>query len=116
MILPYIFASEIWPNRIRSFGTALGATFHWSLVLALKYSIPSLLSSTDQWGAFLFFAAWCLIAWLYVFFCVPEVSGMSVEEIDQLFKGPWFQAYRRKRDVDTQVLDESETNSSNKGM
>ncbi|KAG7141684.1 quinate permease like protein [Verticillium longisporum] len=27
-ILPYVFGGELWPNRIRSFGRALGQTFH----------------------------------------------------------------------------------------
>lgn len=109
LILPYLFAGEIWPNHIRSFGAALGATWHWCFVLALKYSIPSLLTSTHQWGAFIFFAAWCAVAWLYVFFMVPEVASMSVEEIDSLFKGPWFQAWRQPRRFEgTETVDEEE--------
>ena len=28
---------------------------------------------------------------------VPEISGLSVEEIDYLFKGSWFNAYKRSR-------------------
>ena len=28
---------------------------------------------------------------------VPELSGLSVEEIDDLFKGPWFNAYKRSK-------------------
>ncbi|KAH7127446.1 general substrate transporter [Dactylonectria macrodidyma] len=91
-VLPYIFGGELWPNRIRSFGGAVSQTFHWLFIYAVKYSIPSLLKSTDNWGAFLFFAGWCFLALLYVFFMVPETSGLSVEEIDHLFKGPWFSA------------------------
>lgn len=26
---------------------------------------------------------------------VPEIAGLSVEEIDALFKGPWFNAFKR---------------------
>lgn len=96
MILPYVFGSELWPNRIRSLGTAAGSTFHWLFIYALKYSIPSLLDATNDWGAFIFFAAWCFLAWVYVFFMVPEVAGMVVEEIEDLFKGPWFKAYRQR--------------------
>lgn len=56
---------------------------------------PSLLSDTNNWGAFIFFASWCFIAIIYVFMAVPEVSGLTVEEIETLFEGPWFTAYRR---------------------
>ncbi|KPM38585.1 hypothetical protein AK830_g8000 [Neonectria ditissima] len=94
-VLPYIFGGELWPNRIRSFGGAVTQTFHWLFIYAIKYSIPSLLKKTDNWGAFLFFAGWCFLSLIYVFVMVPEVSGLSVEEIDHLFKGPWFNAYKR---------------------
>ena len=60
-------------------------------------SVPSLLKSTDDWGAFIFFAAWCFISFAYVFFVVPEVAGLSVEEIEEVFKGSWFNAYKRSK-------------------
>lgn len=75
----------------------MSQTFHWLFIYAVKYSIPSLLKTTDNWGAFLFFAGWCFLALIYVFFMVPEISGLSVEEIDYLFKGSWFNAYKRAR-------------------
>ncbi|KAK5050879.1 hypothetical protein LTR84_003438 [Exophiala bonariae] len=97
LILPYVFGAELWPNRIRSFGGALSACFHWLFIYAFQSGLPSLLSQTDNWGAFIFFAGWCFIAMIYVYLMVPELSGLSVEEIDHLFQGPWFNAYKRSR-------------------
>lgn len=108
LVLPYVFGSELWPNRIRSFGTALGSTFHWAFILAMKYSVPSILDSMNDWGAFIFFAAWCFMSWLYVFFMVPEVAGMSVEEINDLFRGPWFKAYRTRPRHEAEDSDEDD--------
>lgn len=105
-ILPYIFGAELWPNRIRSFGAALSQSFHWLFIFAMAYGAPSLLSQTHNWGAFLFFAAWCLISAIYVYFVVPEIAGLSMEEIDHLFTGSWFTAYRR-----SETLAVRETNS-----
>lgn len=97
LTLPYVFGGELWPNRIRSFGGALSQTFHWIFIYAIKFSIPSLLKNTDNWGAFIFFAAWCFIAIVYVFLVVPETAGLSVEEIEEVFTGPWFNAYKRSK-------------------
>lgn len=94
-ILPYIFGAELWPNRIRSFGSALSQCFHWLFIFAMAYGSPSLLAQTHNWGAFLFFAGWCFVSAIYVYFMVPEIAGLSVEEIDGLFTGSWFDAHKR---------------------
>lgn len=89
LTLPYVFGGELWPNRIRSFGAAISQGFHWLFHYAMSFALPSLLSRTNNWGAFIFFAAWCFVALLYVYLLVPEIAGLSVEEIDQIFSGPW---------------------------
>lgn len=55
----------------------------------MTFALPSLLSHTNNWGAFVFFASWCFAALLYVYFLVPEIAGLSVEEIEGIFSGPW---------------------------
>jgi hypothetical protein len=88
--LPYLFGAELWPNRIRSFGGALSQCFHWLFYFAITKATPSLLESMDRWGAFLFFVAWCIIALIYTFFFVPETAGMSLEQMDLIFKQPFY--------------------------
>lgn len=61
----------------------------------MTFALPSLLSRTDNWGAFIFFAAWCAAGLLYVYLLVPEIAGLSVEEIDRIFRGPWIVAGKR---------------------
>ena len=97
LILPYVFGGELWPNRIRSFGGAMGQTFHWLFIYGFQFGLPSLLAKTNNWGAFIFFAGWCFIALFYVYLMVPEIAGLSVEEIETIFKGPWFNAYKRSK-------------------
>ncbi|KAJ5157918.1 uncharacterized protein N7482_009018 [Penicillium canariense] len=98
-MLPYIFGGEVWPNRIRSFGGALSQTFHWAFSYGLTFGMPSILSDMNNWGAFLFFAGWCFTALCYVYLMVPELSGLSVEEVDNVFKGPWLNARRSTKHV-----------------
>lgn len=89
LTLPYVFGGELWPNRIRSFGAAITQTFHWLFHYSMTFALPSLLSRTNNWGAFVFFASWCAAAILYVYLLVPEIAGLSVEEIERVFSGPW---------------------------
>lgn len=85
----------------------MGATFHWLFIYSFQYGLPSLLEKTDNWGAFFFFAGWCFISLLYVYFVVPEVAGLSVEEINVLFEGPWFNAFKRSKQLAVIESDES---------
>lgn len=62
---------------------------------AMNFAIPPLLKASNNWGAFIFFASWCFVAIIYTFLMVPETRSLSVEELDELFKGPWFNAYKR---------------------
>lgn len=62
--------------------------------------MPSLLARTNNWGAFIFFAGWCLVSLIYVFLMVPDTTGQSLEKLDELFEGPWFLAWRTRKDED----------------
>ena len=97
LTLPFVFAGELWPNRIRSFGAAMAQAFHRLFIYVMSFALPSLLENTNNWGAFIFFAAWCGVSLVYVYLLVPEISGMSVEEMDCVFTGPWLAARKYKR-------------------
>lgn len=102
--LPYLFGAELWPNRIRSFGGALSQSFHWLFYFAITKATPSLLKSMDTWGAFLFFVGWCILAFFYTLFFVPETSGLSLEEMEAIFQRPMY----RMRKTGTKSLLEEE--------
>lgn len=88
--LPYLFGAELWPNKIRSFGGALSQCFHWLFYFAITKATPSLLTSLHQWGAFVLFVGFCVVAFIYTYFIIPETAGMSLEEINRIFERPLF--------------------------
>ncbi|PSN61689.1 putative sugar transporter [Corynespora cassiicola Philippines] len=113
LVLPYVFGAELWPNNIRSFGSALSQCFHWLFYFGVNKGTPSMLSSMHNWGTFLFFAGWCFISLVYVFVAVPETAGLSLEHIDALFEGPFWQMHgkaRKQRHI-VEVLDSTESDS-----
>ncbi|KAH6887484.1 general substrate transporter [Thelonectria olida] len=110
--LPYLFGAELWPNRIRSFGGALSQCFHWLFYFAITKATPSILSSMDIWGAFFFFVAWCVVAFLYTLFFVPETSGLSLDDMDAIFQRPIYKL--RQPLPNRSELDEETTLSAEK--
>ncbi|KAI0016590.1 putative sugar transporter [Xylariomycetidae sp. FL0641] len=83
LILPYVFGAELWPNRIRSFGATFAQCFHWLFFYGINAGTPSLLTRTNNWGSFPLLRS--------------LIAGLSVEEIDGLFKGSWFNAWKRAK-------------------
>jgi len=37
-------------------------------------------------GAFGFYAGLCLLGWLFCLFCFPEIAGLSLEEVQSIFR------------------------------
>lgn len=58
-----------------------------------------MLSSMDNWGAFIFFAGWCFVSLIYVFLAVPETAGLPLEHIDALFECPWWQIRSKAKNM-----------------
>lgn len=38
------------------------------------------------YGAYTFFAVFCLLAFLFTFFFIPETAGKTLEQMDEVFK------------------------------
>ena len=68
---------------------AVGMSFDVVFAFAMSYSIPYLIGTP---GANLgpkigyFFMAICIAGLLFIIFFVPEVTGRSLEEVDELFE------------------------------
>lgn len=72
----------------------------------MTFALPSLLSNTNNWGAFVFFAAWCAGGLLYVHLLVPEIAGRTVEEIEHIFNGPIIvSSWRAKRRENDSIIE-----------
>jgi hypothetical protein len=46
---------------------------------------PPLVQNTG-FGAYVFFAVFSLLAFFWAYFCVPETSGKTLEQMDEVFK------------------------------
>jgi hypothetical protein len=105
LVLPYVFSAELWPNNIRSFGSALTQCFHWLFYFGVNRGTPAMLNSMDNWGTFIFFAGWCFVSLLYAFVAVPETAGLTLEHVDTLFEGPFWQMHQKaKRAKDVEMV------------
>jgi sugar porter (SP) family MFS transporter len=79
----WVFISEIFPNKVRAKGQALGSFSHWVLAALISWVFPVIVTgSAHATGfAFIFFAAMMLIQFVVVLIVFPETKGKALEQI-----------------------------------
>ncbi|HSK11050.1 MAG TPA: sugar porter family MFS transporter [Vicinamibacterales bacterium] len=78
----WVFISEIFPNRHRAQGQALGSFTHWTFAALLTSFFPKMVSAFAPGIVFLFFCGMMVLQLVWVRFMVPETKGVPLEEID----------------------------------
>ncbi len=78
----WVFLSEIFPNRVRARGQALGSSVHWIMAAAISWTFPVI---AEQSGGHIFaFYALCMVGQLmWVMMIMPETKGVSLEQIQK---------------------------------
>jgi sugar porter (SP) family MFS transporter len=78
----WVFISEIFPNRVRARGQALGSFTHWLMCALISWTFP-VIASASGGHAFAFYAAMMVLQLLWVLFFMPETKGVPLEEIQK---------------------------------
>lgn len=77
----WVFISEIFPNRQRAEGQALGSFTHWVFAALLTTFFPQLVATFPPGHVFLFFCGMMTLQLAWVRLMVPETKGVPLEEI-----------------------------------
>ncbi|MEZ5201763.1 MAG: sugar porter family MFS transporter [Micropruina glycogenica] len=78
----WVFISEIFPNRIRGRGQALGSLTHWVFAWITSTAFPAVIVVLGGGVAFGIFAV-CMVAQLiWVIRVMPETKGVPLEEME----------------------------------
>jgi MFS family permease len=78
----WVFISEIFPNRVRARGQALGSFTHWFMAAAISWTFP-MIAEASGGHAFAFYAAMMVLQLLWVLRVMPETKGVPLEEIQK---------------------------------
>lgn len=77
----WVFISEIFPNRHRAEGQALGSFTHWIFAALLTTFFPKMVSASHPGYVFSFFAGMMCLQLVWVKTMVPETKGVSLEQL-----------------------------------
>ncbi len=80
----WVFLAEIFPNKIRSKGQALGSFTHWIMNALIGLVFPLALSTFGGGNVFMFFSIMMIPFFLFVWKIMPETKEKSLEELEKL--------------------------------
>ncbi|AEO67862.1 0aee102a-6c78-4519-849c-70092b746bbd [Thermothielavioides terrestris] len=86
--VPFAYSAEVFPlsHREVGMGFAVAVCLFWAAVLGITF--PFLLASTGTLGAFGCYAGFNFVAFIMIFFWVPETKQRTLEELDYVFAVP----------------------------
>jgi sugar porter (SP) family MFS transporter len=76
----WVYVSEVFPNRVRSKGQALGSSAHWVTNAIISLAFPVMAGSSGAYP-FIFFAAMMVIDFFLILRYYPETKGISLERM-----------------------------------
>lgn len=79
----WVFISEIFPNKVRAKGQALGSFTHWFMAAVVSWIFPVAANSEVIGGghSFAFFAIMMVLHLFFAWKVIPETKGKTLEQI-----------------------------------
>jgi sugar porter (SP) family MFS transporter len=78
----WVFISEIFPNRVRARGQALGSFTHWFMAAAITWTFP-MIAEMSGGHTFAFYAVMMVLQLVWVLLIMPETKGVPLEQIQK---------------------------------
>ncbi|CAN6347856.1 unnamed protein product [Urochloa humidicola] len=83
--MAWVYSSEILPLRLRGQGAGLGTAMNRTMCAVVIMTFISLYKAVTMAGAFYLYAAIAAAAFVFVYTCLPETRGRSLEDMEELF-------------------------------
>ncbi|PTD06058.1 Myo-inositol transporter 1 [Fusarium culmorum] len=77
---------RVLPMEVRAMGTMMLTMTCWGSNIIVASTFLTQMENTTPSGAFGFYAAICILGWVCIYFCYPEVKGMTLEDIRDIFQ------------------------------
>jgi len=76
----WVYIGEVFPNRVRAKGQALGSSSHWVMNALIAYYFPQVAKSSGG-APFLLFGVMMVVQFIVVLLFYPETKGVSLEQL-----------------------------------
>lgn len=87
--IPWMMMGELFANDAKGVAGAVAGAINWSMAFVITATYSTMSETFGIGQTFLIFSAFCMLAFLFVFFFVPETKGKSLIEIQRMLSGGW---------------------------
>lgn len=101
--VPWVYASETFPTRLRAYGVGMAAATQWLFNFVITKITPSAVNHI-KWRTFLMFGIFCIAMSVFVFLFIPETKGRTLEDMDIVFGS--VKEEQRREDIERVLMDE----------
>ncbi len=78
----WVYLSEIFPNRVRAKGQALGSFTHWVFAALISWTFP-MIAELSGGHTFAFYSSMMVLQLIWVLKVMPETKGVPLEEMQR---------------------------------
>ncbi|KAI1854637.1 hypothetical protein JX266_000755 [Neoarthrinium moseri] len=83
--VPFVYTAESMPLHHRDYGMGIVTFVNWTFNFILALTFPGFLDTFKRPGSFGWYAAWCFIGWILIFFFVRETKQERLDDMDLIF-------------------------------
>jgi sugar porter (SP) family MFS transporter len=83
----WVLISEVFPNRHRAAGQALGSFTHWIFAALIAFVFPVAIGALPPYIVFAFFCGMMVLQLIWVVSMMPETKGISLEDMEKRLLG-----------------------------
>ncbi|KAL4878204.1 general substrate transporter [Aspergillus karnatakaensis] len=88
--------TDLFPMEVRAIGTMWLSCSCWGANIIVSSTFLSMMKGITPSGAFGFYAGICGVGYVLIYFFYPEVSGLTLEEIKEVFQHGFGVSYARQ--------------------
>jgi SP family myo-inositol transporter-like MFS transporter 13 len=97
-------STDFFPMEVRAMGTMFLTCSCWGSNIIVSSTFLTMMHSLTPSGAFGFYAAVCGIGYVLIYLAYPEVSGLTLEEISEVFQHGFGVKYARQLRKDNKEI------------
>ena len=83
----WLIMSEIFPVKARGIASGNATLFNWTCAFTITKTFPFFINTLTAAGTFWLYGSQAIMSIIFVYVCLPETEGKSLEKIQMYFEG-----------------------------